>query len=227
MIQTYTSRKFSKIFSALTILISILFSTASIAQKNPDIQRIYAEVGVGGTSYKGAQFSAGIHGITKNNWVIGFNYHSINMDPKNVPKDFEPGSVIVLFFPIPNPSPDVDMSIISLSAGKHFKTGRNSWLNSTAGLSLINAKEFNFTKTTIDNSWWAIIAGEIASNYTYTDEKKSTIGATLKADFNWAFSSFAGLGAGVFANFNSIQSPVGYNVKLIIGKTGREKRNRS
>jgi len=47
----------------------------------------------------------------------------------------------------------------------------------------------------------------------------------LKADFNWAFSSFAGLGGGVFANINSIQSPVGFHIKLIVGKMNREKKS--
>ena len=39
----------------------------------------------------------------------------------------------------------------------------------------------------------------------------------IRADYNWAFSRFFGLGAGVFANFNSIQSPVGFNLKLTMG----------
>jgi len=35
-----------------------------------------------------------------------------------------------------------------------------------------------------------------------------------------------GLGCGVFANINSIQSPVGFQVKLIVGYMGREKKNK-
>ncbi len=50
------------------------------------------------------------------------------------------------------------------------------------------------------------------------------MGAMLKADVNWAFASFAGLGAGVFANFNSIQSLVGFQIKLIVGKMNRDKK---
>jgi hypothetical protein len=48
----------------------------------------------------------------------------------------------------------------------------------------------------------------------------------MKSDVNWAFSSFMGLGAGVFANVNSIQSPIGFHIKLLVGNMGREKKNR-
>ena len=44
----------------------------------------------------------------------------------------------------------------------------------------------------------------------------------LKADFNWAFLPFMGVGAGAFANFSSIQSPAGFQLKLIIGWMNRK-----
>jgi hypothetical protein len=49
------------------------------------------------------------------------------------------------------------------------------------------------------------------------------MGVMLQADLNWAFSSFMGLGADVYTNINAVQSPIGFNVKLIFGKMGREK----
>ena len=48
----------------------------------------------------------------------------------------------------------------------------------------------------------------------------------VQADINWAFASFMGLGAGVYANINSIQSPVGFNMKLLVGKMRREKKHK-
>jgi hypothetical protein len=64
------------------------------------------------------------------------------------------------------------------------------------------------------------------SNYETTVENKNTIGGVLKADVNWAFASFMGMGCGVYANINSVQSPTGFYVKLMIGFMGREKRIR-
>ena len=49
----------------------------------------------------------------------------------------------------------------------------------------------------------------------------------MKTDINWAFSSFMGLGVGAFANINSIQSPMGFHVKLLVGNIGREKKNKT
>jgi hypothetical protein len=46
----------------------------------------------------------------------------------------------------------------------------------------------------------------------------------FQGGINWAFASFMGFGAGVYANVNSTQSPVGFNIKLFVGKMGREKK---
>ena len=49
----------------------------------------------------------------------------------------------------------------------------------------------------------------------------------MQADINWAFASFMGMGVGAYANINSIQSPIGVQLKLIIGKMGRIKKSKS
>jgi hypothetical protein len=222
-----TRKKIINVFlPGFTVLILILISTATFAQKFSALEKVYLEAGVGGSSHKGILASAGVQAVWKNNWVTGFSYHSIDMQPKNLPGNYHPGYTIIFFIPIPDQMPSADMRIYSLMAGKQLKAGRNTWFITNAGLSLVNANELQFTRSSIDPSWnWFF--GEEPSNYTYTKQKKTTFGAMLNADFNWAFASFAGLGAGVFTNFNSIQSPVGYHIKLLIGKTNREKRNRS
>ena len=57
-------------------------------------------------------------------------------------------------------------------------------------------------------------------------KKKSGVGVMMQADINWAFASFMGLGAGVYVNLNSVQSPIGFNIKLLVGKMGREKKHK-
>lgn len=56
-----------------------------------------------------------------------------------------------------------------------------------------------------------------------TIENKTTVGAMLKADINCAVSPYMGLGAGMFANFNNIKSPIGFQVKFMLGLMGVEK----
>ena len=111
--------------------------------------------------------------------------------------------------------------------GKYFKGGRNTWFTAEGGLSAVSGKKINFSPNKQGSSTWIFpLIGETPANYVFTEEeKKTTMGAMLKADFNWAFSSFAGLGGGVFANINSIQSPVGFHIKLIVGKMNREKKS--
>ena len=62
----------------------------------------------------------------------------------------------------------------------------------------------------------------ISAKYAVQKETKTTGGGMVKADFNWALLPFLGLGAGVFANFNSIQTPVGAHIKLIAGWMNRK-----
>ena len=110
--------------------------------------------------------------------------------------------------------------------GKYFKGGRNTWFTTEAGLSAVNAKTIKFSSEEGSSIGIFPILGGRSSNYSFTDDgKKTTMGAMLKADFNWAFASFAGLGGGVFANINSIQSPVGFHIKLIVGKMNRDKKS--
>ena len=68
--------------------------------------------------------------------------------------------------------------------------------------------------------------GTTSSNYSSSKESKGTMGVAMRADLNWGFASFMGLGCGAFANINSIQSPIGFQVKLMVGNMGREKKNR-
>ncbi|MBD0367912.1 MAG: hypothetical protein ICV53_17640 [Flavisolibacter sp.] len=50
------------------------------------------------------------------------------------------------------------------------------------------------------------------------------MGVLLRADANWAFLPFAGLGAGAFAHINSVQTAAGLEFKLIIGWMNRKKK---
>jgi hypothetical protein len=212
----------SLIQAASILIFSFIFCSAAFSQsKTASLTKIYFQAGAGAENKKGIFSDLGVQAVLKNNWTTTLSYHSIDMEPKNLPADYDPGYIIILLIPIPNKTPGIDMKALSFTIGKYYRGGKNTWFTTEAGLSLVNAREMKFAKTSDDPSWNIIVFGEKLSNYTYTDEKKTTLGAMLKADFNWAFSSFAGVGAGAFANFNSIQSPVGFQIKLILGKMNR------
>ena len=219
----------SSIRTAFCLLLSIFLSSVVYSQsKDKALSKIYLQGAVGGASHSGFVSELSVQGVIKNNWVATLSYHNIDMEPKNTPDDFDPGMAIVLLIPIPGEKPNVDMNLISLTVGKYFKGGRNTWFTAEGGLSAVSGKKINFSPNKEGSSTWIfpLLFGETASNYVFTEEeKKTTMGAMLKADFNWAFSSFAGLGGGVFANINSIQSPVGFHIKLIVGKMNRQKKS--
>ena len=188
------------------------------------MNKFYLQAGAGGGNHEAASYDLGIQTIFKNKWSATLSYHEFDMDPKNLPSDYEPETGYIFFIPYTY-TVQANMKIVSLTAGRYFKMGRNTWATTEAGLSYVSGEKVSFQHSEVTSSF-AFIAASNSSNYTSTKEKKSAVGFMMQTDVNWAFSSFMGLGAGVFANINSIQSPIGFHVKLLVGNMGREKKNR-
>jgi len=188
------------------------------------INKFYLQAGAGGGTHEAASYDLGIQTIFKNKWSATLSYHEFDMDPKNLPSDYEPETGYIFFIPYTY-TVQANMKIVSLTAGRYFKMGRNTWATTEAGLSYVSGEKVSFQHSEVTSSF-AFIAASNSSNYTSTKEKKSAVGFMMQTDVNWAFSSFMGLGAGVFAYINSIQSPIGFHVKLLVGNMGREKKNR-
>ena len=188
------------------------------------MNKLYLQAGAGGGTHEAASYDLGMQTIFKNKWSATLSYHEFDMDPKNLPSDYIPETGYILFIPITY-TVQANMKIVSLTAGRYFKMGRNTWATTEAGLSYVSGEKVSFQHSEVTSSFF-LIAASNSSNYTSTKEKKSAVGFMMQTDVNWAFSSFMGLGAGVFANINSIQSPIGFHVKLLVGNMVREKKNR-
>lgn len=185
------------------------------------LKKMYFQAAAGPTTHGGFGGELGVQAIFRSNWTATISYNSIAIDPKGLPGDYKPGYTLLLILPVPDAYPSADLSIITLSGGKSFEVARNKWFAAEAGLSFVSGEEYTFVRQPVVDDFFYV-----SSNYASTKEKKSSIGAMLKADINWAFSRYAALGLGTFANFNSIQSPVGYRLKLMIGWMNRQKRVR-
>ena len=207
------------IFTGLLMFqfICTLESKGQVTEK--PLNKLYAELAAGGTTHNGAFGGFGLQGILKNNWVASFSYQNLDIDPKNLPSDYQPGFVIIVILPLPDAMPTANMNIISFTGGKRFGTGRKTWFTTEAGISVISGDEFSFTKQPVKQQGLYT-----TSNYDIKSEAKTTIGAMLKADFNWAFTPYVGLGAGAFVNFSSMQTPVGGHIKLIVGWLNTKKK---
>lgn len=206
----------TSIFLWLCLVCSVTFSQV----KEKPIKKIYLQVASGPSNHNGAFYEAGIQVVLKNNWVTTFSYHGIEMNPKNLPSDYEQGYVY-LIFPFYDEFPVTKMDLFSFTAGKLFEAGRKIWFTTEAGFSLVNGETMSFSKQPI--VWDGLYK---SSNYSVSKENKTTIGGMLKADFNWAILRFLGLGAGVFVNLNSLQSPVGFQVKLMVGKLNLKRKQK-
>jgi hypothetical protein len=198
--------------------LSCLLSTVIYGQaKETPFKKIYLQLGTGGSSHNGVFSEFGVQAVLKHNWTTTFSWRSMEMDPKNLPANYEPGYTILIIIPFSDPYPSIKANIYSFMGGKCFEAGRKVWFTTDAGVSIVNGDKISFApRVVVDDGWYR------SSNYIVEKEKKTMVGGMLKADFNWAFLSFAGLGAGVFANFNSIQSSAGFEIKLICGWMNRK-----
>jgi len=216
-------KKILKNSSTYRILIFLfLYSpfTVMAQKKESAIKKVYLQAGAGGSTIQGDNIELGLQTIINNKWSATISYHSLTMKPKNLPSDYKPGTGTILFFIPYSDEVILNMDLFSLTAGKYFQTGKKSWITTEAGLSIVNGEVASFQPTisgSVDALGLLFGYTGTTSNYNTTIENKTSIGAMIRADYNWAFSRFFGLGAGVFANFNSIQSPVGFNLKLTMG----------
>lgn len=218
-----------KIFMLPAIL--LVCSSLVLAQsKDTIIKKIYLQAAAGVANKNGVFSEFSLQSVFKKNWVASVSYHNIEQDANNVPADYDPGYSTLLFFPISESKPQVNMKIVSLTFGKFLPVSRRIWFTTEAGISVVTGEKAKFTKAPVSGQSeydvFLILFGvsNVPPNYTIAREKETTIGGMIKADFNWAFSPFAGLGAGVFANLNSIQSPVGFQVKLMFGWMNNKKK---
>ena len=218
------NRTNKKLINRIFLLIMSLAFITTATSQTKTMNKFYLQGGAGGGTHESGSYDLGIQAIFKNKWSATLSYQELSMTPKNQPADYQGETGYVLFIPY---TYDVDatMSLISLTAGRYFKLGRNTWATTEAGLSYVSSEKVNFQHSQV-TSTNIIFAASTSSNYTTTKEAKSSVGFMMKTDVNWAFSSFMGLGAGVFANVNSIQSPIGFHIKLLVGNMGREKKNR-
>jgi len=214
--KTFNMKKIISLALLLTLVTVSFCQQTDGEAKQSGLKKIYFQAGSGFTSSNGVSLNLGVQAVLKNNWVATISYQPVELDAKNTPANYEPA----LDFLFSDPMPTNDMNVFNFTVGKYFETGRKTWFSTEAGLYVVIGQELKFTSQPIqqDFLYWS-------SNYSIQKENKTTIGGVLKADFNWAFLPFAGLGAGVFANFNSIQSPVGFEIKLLIGRMNTKRKS--
>ena len=210
------------LIAAICLFAALIGSFVSYSQeRTTSLQKLYGQLATGPSTRDGAVGEFSLQGVFKNNWTATFSYMGIAMDPKNLPKDYDPGYVVIIIIPIPNSYPENELKIYSVTAGKLFEARRNIWFTTEAGLSVIQGQEFSFASQ-------APLRDFLGQNPNYTTHStsKTGFGGLLRADVNWVFSSFAGLGLGTFASINTVQSTLGIEIKLMLGWMNRKDKNK-
>ncbi len=198
------------------LFISLVCIVANGQIKEKSIKKIYFQAADGISTRNGSSAELGIQVVLKSNWITSVSYKQIEIKPQNLPADYKQGFTTILIFPFNDAMPVNNINFINFTLGKYFEISKTTWITAEAGLSIVTGDKFYFNSQRVVSTGY-LIGGYTSSNYSVNNEKKTTIGGILKADFNWSILPYWGIGAGVFANFNSIQSPVGFHIKLISG----------
>jgi len=212
-----------RLTSKITVIIALfLFSTLVINGQpgTSNLKKIYGQMSIGPATNSGYSESFAVQSVWKNNLVASLSYQTISANPKNLPSDYERGYTYFLLLPIPDAMPEQELKITSITVGKLFPSGKKAWFTTEAGISLVKGHKFTFSHQDVE-SGNLIFVGYSSSNYSTSKESTTSIGTQFKGDFNWAFCSFAGLGAGIYANLNSVQSVLGGEIKISVGWMNR------
>jgi hypothetical protein len=188
------------------------------------VSKAYLEGAVGFGSYEGGVSGFGAKMVLNNKWIVGITYMGMTMTPKNKPSDYVPETGLAVFFPYTIDA-GVDMTMLNFTFGRYFGLSRTIWATTGGGISFVRGDKVTFTPQQ-QVTTGIFPAVDVSSNYGTTSERVSSVGLILEADINWAFASFMGLGIGAHANINSIQSPVWADLKLMVGRMGRPKKNK-
>jgi len=206
-------------------IVLLLFATTIFCQQTNDevktssTKKFYLQAGAGVATAGGVSYDFGIQTVLKSDWAVGVSYKKVEMKAKNLPKDYERGVVYLIFFPIYDEWPLNKMNVFNFTLGKYIETGRKTWFTAEGGLSFVSGQKLTFASQPV-----ATELLYVSSNYSYQKENKTGFGVILKSDFNWAILPFAGLGASVYADINSLQSPLGFELKFICGNLRNHKK---
>ncbi len=206
-------------------MLFLFFATIIFCQQTNDeiktssTKKFYLQAGAGVATAGGVSYDFGIQAVLKSDWTVSASYKRVEMKAKNLPNDYERGVVYLLLFPIYDEWPLNKMNVFNFTLGKYIETGKKTWITAEGGLSVVSGQKLTFASQTQDVQLFYV-----SSNYSYQKESKTGFGAILKSDFNWAILPFAGLGAGVYADLNSLQSPLGFEIKFICGNLRKHKK---
>jgi hypothetical protein len=203
-------------------LLCAIFVRAQAQEASPPspVSKFYVEGQMAIGTYDGFGGGLGAKLVFNNKWSLAMSYVGMNMKPKNEPADYKPAEGIAVIIPYSD-NVTADMHMVSLVAGKYFSLGRSIWATTGGGISFVSGDKLTYEPQAQVTTGIFPIAMATTSNYRTTKETASTVGLALDADINWAFASFLGLAIGAHTNLNSIQSPVWFDLKLLVGKMGR------
>jgi hypothetical protein len=220
---------------ASVILHLLLIASPSNGQtKEKEIRKIYGQAGFGTSALGGYLTDWSILAVFKNNCTVSFSILDIRPKPDKMDVVDEGDSWLRDWVPyvpdtrinqvIGRSVTDCRVTVYSVTGGKCFEWGRSAWVTTEAGVLVVQVEEVTHKLVARGGTFYP------DPNYKPESEKLTGGGVLFKADLNWAFSSFVGMGVGTFLGFNSTGNPAGLagiEIKAIVGRMYRKSKGKA
>jgi hypothetical protein len=161
--------------------------------------------------------------VFNNKWAITVSTANFDYYPQ-LPDDFQAIPVKPdMNYPLILPPKEVKFSHIAFGLFHPFNPSIS--ITADAGIGIATTETFEFSKATGPYT----MRGDYTDyyvNYVVSPANVSHVGGIVRVGFDWAFSSFAGLGVDGYYNYNSggIGSNSRVNIKLLVGWMNAPKR---
>src|SRR5258708_5664890 len=115
-LRTMTPRLTNVARSCFIIFLFNCFLTAKAQKHENPITKFYLQGAAGASTRSGDNTELSLQGVIHNKWSFTLSYHDLNMEPKNLPADYQAETGVVLFIPYTD-NAEVNMKLFSVTAG--------------------------------------------------------------------------------------------------------------
>jgi hypothetical protein len=78
----------------LLLFLSVSSICAFSQREDRLIRKLYVQLAGGSTNHDGSSREVGLQAILKKNWMVTASRHDMEIEPKNVPADYQPGFLL-------------------------------------------------------------------------------------------------------------------------------------
>lgn len=200
------------------------FANQSIAQNQKPwgVRRAYLNASVGSNGSGTVQFNLHFN----NRWVAFIGHTEGNIDSKNLPMDYSPGTFEIGNASLKSSNPIDMFQMVTAGMGKELTPKSDkAWIMGLGGITIGNYQETIFTRQPVESySFWGLFGGT-TSNYAKTTQKNTLIGITTGIEGHINIARVVGFATGLRVSFTNQGILPSFNMGMNIGLMRPSRKN--